>query len=123
MGDEGTFVLRAAELGEGKSRKFVLRRGERELECFAVRFRGEVRAYVNQCRHVAMSLDWVENQFFTEDGDFLLCPTHGALYMPDSGECVSGPPCGKSLHAVEIVDRAGELYALWPDEAPSNPAI
>jgi nitrite reductase/ring-hydroxylating ferredoxin subunit len=80
-----------------------------------VRYRGELRAYVNECRHISMSMDWVENQFFTEDGEFLLCPTHGALYQPDSGECVAGPPCGKSLFAVPLVERDGVVLALWPD--------
>jgi nitrite reductase/ring-hydroxylating ferredoxin subunit len=108
-------ILRAGELRDGESRKFRLLCDGRELECFVVRFRGALRAYVNECRHVAMSLDWVENQFFTEDGEFLLCPTHGALYEPDGGECVSGPPCGKALFAVPLVERDGEVFALCPE--------
>ena len=62
-----------------------------------------------------MSLDWVENQFFTEESDFLLCPTHGALYTPDSGECVAGPPCGKALFRVPLEERDGTIYAGWPE--------
>lgn len=115
---DGTPVFAGGELAEGQSRKFHLRRGERELECFAVRHRGELHAFVNQCRHVAMSLDWVENQFFTEDREFLLCPTHGALYLPDTGECVAGPPCGKALFRVRLTERDGQVLAFWPDPAP-----
>jgi nitrite reductase/ring-hydroxylating ferredoxin subunit len=114
----GTRILGRGDLAEGESRKFLLRCGDREIECFVVRWRGELHAFVNQCRHVAMSLDWVENQFFTEEGDFLLCPTHGALYAPDTGECVSGPPCGKSLHAVPLTESGGEILALCPDPLP-----
>ena len=110
-------VLRVGELGEGKSKKFLLRCGDRDIECFVVNFRGHLRAYVNECRHVAMTLDWVENQFFTPDGDYLLCPTHGAFYDPDSGECVAGPPCGRSLFAVPLVERGGEIRALCPDDS------
>jgi len=117
-GGEGTRILAVGELADGESRKFLLRCAEREVECFVVRFRGELRAFVNQCRHVAMSLDWVENQFFTEEGDLLLCPTHGALYAPDTGECVSGPPCGKSLFAVPLLERGGDVLALCPDPLP-----
>jgi hypothetical protein len=36
-----------------------------------------------------MGLDWVENQFFTEDGQFIQCATHGAYYLPDTGEGAS----------------------------------
>ena len=117
-GATATPIFASGELAEGRSRKFHLRRGERELECFAVRHKGALHAFVNQCRHVAMSLDWVENQFFTEDREFLLCPTHGALYLPDSGECVAGPPCGKSLYRVPLGERDGVVVAFWPDPEP-----
>src|SRR5690606_19248166 len=99
----GEPILRAGELAPGQSKKFMLQHDGREVECFVVNFRGELHAYVNECRHVAMTLDWVENQFFTPDGDFLLCPTHGAFYDPASGECVAGPPCGRSLFRVPLV--------------------
>ena len=114
----GTRILAKGDLAEGQSRKFHHHCGGREIECFVVRHRGELRAFVNQCRHVAMTLDWVENQFFDEGGDYLLCPTHGALYEPDGGECVVGPPCGKSLFAVPLRERAGEILALCPDPLP-----
>ena len=113
-GDSGTVILRAGELPPGKSRKFFLSCAGRQLECFVVNFRGTLRAYVNKCRHVPMTMDWVENQFFDESGDFLLCPTHGALYEPEGGECVAGPACGKALFAVPLVERGDEVLALCP---------
>jgi nitrite reductase/ring-hydroxylating ferredoxin subunit len=109
--------VRVAALGEiapGKSKKFVLPVGRLEVECFVVNFRGEHRAFVNKCRHVAMSLDWVENRFFDETGDYLLCPTHGAVYEPEGGLCVAGPPAGKSLVAVPLEERDGALWASAP---------
>jgi nitrite reductase/ring-hydroxylating ferredoxin subunit len=115
-GRVGTPVLRVGELAEGQSKKFMLHCGGREVECFVVNFRGRLRAYVNECRHISMTLDWVENQFFTPDGDYLLCPTHGAFYDPESGECVAGPPCGRSLFAVPLVERGGEIEAFCPGE-------
>lgn len=111
----GTPVLRAGELADGASRKFVLEHDGRKIDCFVVRFRGMLHAYVNECRHIAMTLDWVENQFFTEEGDLLLCPTHGALYLPDTGECIAGPPCGKSLRVVRLVEASGWIWALPPE--------
>jgi nitrite reductase/ring-hydroxylating ferredoxin subunit len=114
----GTPILRAGELAPGQSRKFMLACGGRQLECFVVNWRGLLRAFVNQCRHIPMTLDWVENQFFDEAGDYLLCPTHGALYEPDGGECVVGPPCGKALYAVPLLERGDEVLALCPDPLP-----
>jgi nitrite reductase/ring-hydroxylating ferredoxin subunit len=111
----GTPILRAGELAPGQSRKFTLRCRDQELECFVVNWRGALRAFVNRCRHIPMTLDWVENQFFDEAGDHLLCPTHGALYEPDGGECVAGPACGKALFAVPLVEHDGEILALCPE--------
>ena len=110
-----THVCGNAHLPEGGSYKFVLNQKDRPLPCFAIRYRGRPYAYVNACRHVASTLDWVDNQFFSEQGDYILCPAHGAWYRPETGECVEGPPCGKSLYRVPLVERDGELFALSPE--------
>lgn len=115
---EGLRLFPAGELAPGQSRKFTLSCGGREIECFVVNWRGRLRAFVNRCRHIPMTLDWVENQFFDEAGEYLLCPTHGALYEPDGGECVIGPACGKALFAVPLDERDGHVVALCPDPLP-----
>ena len=88
-----------------------------EEECFLINYHGDFHAYVNRCRHVPMAMDWVDNQFFAEQGRYLTCQTHNAYFEPDSGECVAGPPgtCGKFLYRVplEIVDRV--IYARPPE--------
>ena len=107
-------VAREGELAPGKSKKFVLDAAGREVECFLVNWRGAHYAYVNKCRHIAMTMDWVENRFFDEDAEFLLCPTHGACYLPDTGLCVLGPPAGKALVRVPLHVEEGEIYAETP---------
>jgi len=87
-----------------------------EVECFIVHWGGGHHAYVNKCRHIAMSMDWVENRFFDEDRRYILCATHGALFEPASGECVSGPPFGKRLIVVPLEVRGDEIYAAIPDD-------
>ncbi|MFP6664299.1 MAG: Rieske 2Fe-2S domain-containing protein [Deltaproteobacteria bacterium] len=108
-------ILAAVELADGESKKFVLQAGDERHECFVVRWHGELQSYVNRCRHVSMTLDWVENQFLTADGELILCPSHGALFSPDTGECVGGPAYGKSLFRVPLVERDGEVFAEWPE--------
>jgi nitrite reductase/ring-hydroxylating ferredoxin subunit len=71
---------------------------------------------VNRCRHVPMAMDWVENQFLTEDGRYILCATHGAAFEPESGECIFGPPCGKSLARVPLSIKSGQVVAHRPQE-------
>lgn len=95
-------VARVGEVELGQTKKFLLPVGTNEVECFVVNYGGELFAYVNRCRHVPMTMDWVENQFLTEDGRYILCATHGAAYEPETGECIFGPPCGKVLHRVPL---------------------
>ena len=37
--------------------------GGEPTEAFVVNFGGELHAWVNRCRHVALTMDWVENRF------------------------------------------------------------
>jgi len=120
MGAMSTPIARTDELGPGQTRKFVLDCDGREVEGFVLNVGGAFHAYVNRCRHVPMGLDWVENQFFTEDGQFLQCATHGAYYVPDTGECIAGPPCGKSLVRVPIRIEAGVILAGDPGPLPDD---
>jgi nitrite reductase/ring-hydroxylating ferredoxin subunit len=45
------------------------------LSCwaFAVRFEGQVHAYLNRCAHVAMEMDFQPNRFFDTTGRWLIC--------------------------------------------------
>ncbi len=111
---ESIIVARDGELAPGTTRKFFLRIDGNEEECFLVNHEGRLFAYINRCNHVPMGLDWVDNQFFTEDRRYLQCATHGACYLPDTGECVSGPPCGKFLIRVPLRIENGEVVASAP---------
>jgi len=82
---------------------------------FAVRFEGQVHAYLNRCSHVAMEMDWLPNRLFDDTGRWLLCATHGATYAPDSGQCVAGP-CQGGLIKVPLEEREGVVY--WSLGAP-----
>jgi len=111
-------VGRAAALGPGESMKFVMPIRGADEECFVINFAGKLHAYVNRCRHVPMAMDWVDNQFFTEEGRYLMCQTHNACYEPATGECVAGPPtaCGKFLYRVPLQIEDGVIWARAPEE-------
>jgi nitrite reductase/ring-hydroxylating ferredoxin subunit len=107
-------VALVGELAHGKSKKFKLRCGSNSVEAMLINFEGEYFAYVNRCRHVGISLDWVDNQFFTEDSRYLICANHGATYEPKTGECVWGPCVGASLQGVQLEIKAGKIFASCP---------
>ena len=107
-------VVPVDAVAPGKTAKFVLTRDGRELEAFVLNHDGRLVAYVNRCCHIPMTMDWVENQFLSEDGAHIQCATHGALYLPATGECVAGPPLGQCLTVVPIEVRDGTILARWP---------
>lgn len=72
---------------------------------FVIRFKGKVYAYVNQCAHVPVELDWQQGEFFTATKDYLICATHGAHYVPHTGECVMGPCKGKQLKPMQVEEK------------------
>jgi nitrite reductase/ring-hydroxylating ferredoxin subunit len=111
-------VGRADQVVSGESVKFMLPIRGTEEECFLINYNGELFAYVNRCRHIPMGLDWVDNQFFAEEGRYLMCQTHNAYYEPDTGECIAGPPtaCGKYLYRVPIEIVDGVVFATPPEQ-------
>ena len=114
--DEHVAVARVGEVEAGQTKKFVLHIDGREVECFLLNYGGQLFAYVNRCRHVPMTMDWLENQFLTEDGRYILCATHGAAYEPETGECIFGPPCGKVLDRVPLTVAGDQVIAHRPIE-------
>jgi nitrite reductase/ring-hydroxylating ferredoxin subunit len=115
-----TVVAKVGELQPGQTKKFLLDCEGREVSGFLLNFGGALHAYVNRCRHVAMEMDWVENQFFTEDARFVQCATHGALYEPVTGECVAGPPCGRSLYRLPVRVDGDAIVVECPGPLPDD---
>ena len=83
--------------------------GGQICRAFAIRFQGQVYAYLNRCSHVAMELDFQPNQFFDDSGKFLICATHGALYAPDTGRCKGGPGRG-GLIPIALSETDGVVH-------------
>jgi nitrite reductase/ring-hydroxylating ferredoxin subunit len=108
-------VARVGELEHGATKKFLLQCGGNTVEAFLVNYGGALYAYVNRCRHISLSLDWVDNRFFTEDGRYLICANHGATYEPTTGECVWGPCFGAYLQAVPLEIAKEKVFAVCPE--------
>lgn len=96
-----------ALLNEDKGLRFDIPALGQFATGFVIRFAGKPYAYVNQCAHVPVELDWNQGDFFTTQKDYLVCATHGAHYVPDTGYCVMGPCKGKRLQALSVVEENG----------------
>lgn len=86
------------------------------LPAFAVRHGGTVKAYINRCAHVGIELDWTPGEFFDRSGLYLICATHGATYLPDSGKCIAGPCRGASLVSLPVLEEDGSVFLKFVDK-------
>jgi nitrite reductase/ring-hydroxylating ferredoxin subunit len=66
---------------------FVVRQGER------------IFVYENRCPHRGIPLEWTPDQFLDSSHRLIQCATHGALFLPETGECIAGPCTGAHLTA------------------------
>jgi len=104
--EQGIIEIDSSDLIDGgKGIRFALPTLGEFVTGFVVRFKGEPYAYINQCAHVSVELDWNEGEFFTAQQDFLICSTHGAHYRPDNGFCVMGPCKGKNLKSINVIEQ------------------
>jgi len=109
-------VARVGELAHGASKKFKIRRGQFDSEALLVNYQGDLFAYLNRCPHIGISLDWVDNQFFTVDGRYLMCANHGAVFEPPTGVCVWGPCVGAGLQKLEVEIEGEKIFARFAGE-------
>ena len=81
----------------------------RTCRAFAVRYEGQVYAYLNRCSHVPMEMDYQPDRFFDMTGHWLICATHGAMYQPRSGACFAGP-CRGGLVKIGVQEQGGVVH-------------
>lgn len=94
------------ELVEGQSRGFFVQ--ERRL--LAIRRDGCVHVYLNRCPHRGLNLEWREHDFLDASGSLIQCAHHGALFLIESGECVTGPCAGQALRKVKCREDAEGIW-------------
>lgn len=96
-------------LNSGQAVPFDVVYAGQTCRAFAIRFEGQVYAYLNRCTHVAMEMDFQPNRFFDSTGQWLMCATHGAVYQPQTGACRDGP-CRGGLVKIDLVEFDGVVH-------------
>jgi nitrite reductase/ring-hydroxylating ferredoxin subunit len=95
----------------GKGLRFDVRNASGEvMPAFVIHYDYQYFAYLNKCGHIAVQLDYMPGEFFSDDGQHLICATHGAEYAPDTGACQGGPCYGVGLDPLEISQSDGQLF-------------
>lgn len=104
-------LCRLADIPDGQAKGFTIATAAGRRDILVHRAGGVVRGYVNSCPHIGSPLDWAPDRFISLDGYHLLCGTHGALFRPEDGYCISGPCAGDTLTPV-AVELAGDDIML-----------
>lgn len=106
MIDARTHLCAEHDIPDGEARGFYAL----GIEVVVVRRSDAFFAYENRCPHRGTTLDWKPNRFMSDDGQWLQCSTHDALFAIDDGACVRGPCVGDRLRALCVERSDG---ALW----------
>jgi nitrite reductase/ring-hydroxylating ferredoxin subunit len=95
----------ASALPEGGARGFPA------SGIFVVRHRGQVHGWRDACPHYGDTpLAWRRDAYLNADATRIVCSSHGAQFLPDSGLCTLGPCLGQSLTRVPVqVAANGDL--------------
>jgi len=120
--DAPVYLCPGADLADrGKAFVFDVLQWRQPARAFALRFDGQVVAYLNRCVHVPAEMDWQEGEFLDQDRAFIVCSIHGAEYEPRTGRCAGGP-CGRgSLTALKVEERDGNVY--WYPSRDTRPVV
>ena len=115
---QSTWRCAADTLGPGQTAVFDLRVRGRTVRGFLVNHGGGHHAYVNRCPHAGTPLDLWPNEFLSEDGRYLICATHGAVFAPDTGICVEGPCPGARLEPLPVTRLGDDVVVTAAPRAP-----
>ncbi len=107
---EQRVICASGRVAEGEGFRFSVDRQDGPRPAFVIRFDGRVHAYLNRCAHAPVELDWMEGEFFDYSGRHLVCSTHGATYLPDTGHCIAGPCKGRRLVPIPIEENHGQIW-------------
>lgn len=100
-----TVLCPAPAIAPGQCKQFDLA----GTKLFVVHYLGSFYGYLNRCPHLGIELQWQPDRFLDYDGELIQCASHGALFLIEDGECVSGPCRGARLQAIPVCVQDGQL--------------
>lgn len=104
----------AAALPQGESRTFVFERAGKPFEGFLLRHALGFFAYANSCPHWNVDLDLGFGDFYDPETDRIFCRNHGALFLPQTGECTAGPCAGLFLEPFDVHVEGSDVLVVVP---------
>ena len=81
---------------------------------FVILWDGVLRAYENRCPHWKTPLNTHGDGVLAKGEGMLICHTHGALFRPEDGHCLSGPCEGDGLGRLEVQEKENRAWVYRP---------
>ena len=106
------YLCKIEEIGEN-GKEIRLMAGPVPSYVMAFLHAGTIRAFLNACPHQGRPLNWAPDQFLFSPERHLVCAQHGATFLLESGECISGPCRGARLRGLEV---RLEGNSVWLDQ-------
>ena len=98
----GTVLCRRADLKHTRCKSVSFGEFPEKKRYFVIESGQAVYGYINSCPHTGAPLNWLPDQFFDSEGQYIQCSLHGALFEKHTGLCIYGPCRGASLSPVAI---------------------
>jgi nitrite reductase/ring-hydroxylating ferredoxin subunit len=105
----GTDVCALADVGDGKARVVVFGKAWGAFELIVARTGAAVFGYVNECKHMPIALNLLDDDAVPTAKHHVICEHHCASFRFSDGYCVEGPCEGDSLDAVPLAIRDGRV--------------
>jgi nitrite reductase/ring-hydroxylating ferredoxin subunit len=96
-------------IADGTARNFVLQMKAGRFHGFVVRRGDAVFGYVDRCPHAGLPLAQELDGYMTADARLIQCSWHGALFQPESGQCIGGPCVGARLKPWPVAVQGGVI--------------
>ena len=104
-----------SDIPDADARGFEVSMGKDDVLILVVRKGDHVHGYRNSCPHVGVPLDTEPDRFFDLTGQYLQCSYHGAIFVPETGQCVRGPCRGSHLETIPLHVLGG--FVFWDAKA------
>ncbi|CAE7849315.1 acsA, partial [Symbiodinium necroappetens] len=116
-------LCRLAEIEDGEGKSLEVHDGTQVRELVVLRQGRAVYGYLNACPHLGVPLEMRPDRFMNARGSHVICRTHGALFRPHDGYCVSGPCVGQALTPIAVaLDAAERVVLIAPLPPPPDQA-
>jgi len=106
----GERLCRVDDLADPGTKGFEVELDGEPTEIFVVRKGSAVYGYRNSCPHTGGPLDWKPDEYLDDEGEYIMCATHAALFRIEDGLCIGGPCKRQHLFPVALRVDSGEVF-------------